>query len=336
VLTQAKRWKEAIADYDFLVTPGTKDAELLSAAAFAHLKGGMPQVAEEYCRRLLALRQDNWTDWHYLGWALGAQDRRKESIDAYGKAIELDPKATESYAGRADEFTALRHWELALEGYDKAIELAATSERWRYHDRRGRLWAQQGEWQKAAEDFAKLEGAPASDKEWWMTRDRALATLVLNDVKAYRAAALQTRQLVGDQATAFQARWLAQVLIAKEGMIAKANLTPSLALAARADKFHAPRLAAALHFRAGHLQQAVDGFAKDPGSPEYQFLAAMALHKLGRPDDARKLLDEASRWMQEQRDTKPGEAIPVGSWQEWALCLILQREATARLAAKSD
>jgi hypothetical protein len=54
----------------------------------------------------------------------------------------------------------------------------------------------------------------------------------------------------------------------------------------------------------------------------------MAYHQLGQSDQAQKLLDEINRWMQEQQEKDPESAVPASSsWQDWAVYLILQREA---------
>jgi tetratricopeptide (TPR) repeat protein len=82
-------------------------------------KAGKPNLGpyNEAVKRLSA------RDWFDKGYALGIAGRYQEAIEAYTKAIELDPNFALAYSDRSADYIYLgNHWQ-ALRDCDRAIEL---------------------------------------------------------------------------------------------------------------------------------------------------------------------------------------------------------------------
>lgn len=64
---------------------------------------------------------ENWT--HEGDFLLFEQDQMEEALQAYDKAIELDPQFTSAWDGKGLALYGLGRYEEALQAFDKAIEL---------------------------------------------------------------------------------------------------------------------------------------------------------------------------------------------------------------------
>lgn len=53
----------------------------------------------------------------------GMNEPRRNAITSYTKAIQLDPKFTQAYLGRASAYSGLKEYRLAIADYDKVLEL---------------------------------------------------------------------------------------------------------------------------------------------------------------------------------------------------------------------
>jgi len=63
------------------------------------------------------------TDWFEKGYALGRAGRSQEEIEAYNRAIELDPKYAVAYYNRGVVYEQIGNYRQAIKDYDKLIEL---------------------------------------------------------------------------------------------------------------------------------------------------------------------------------------------------------------------
>jgi len=61
--------------------------------------------------------------WSNKGVVLIAQGKFNEAVKAYDKAIELDPKSANSWTGKGNALEAQAKYDEALEAYEKAIEI---------------------------------------------------------------------------------------------------------------------------------------------------------------------------------------------------------------------
>ena len=90
-------------------------------------------------------------------------------------------------------------------------------------------------------------------------------------------------------------------------------------------------------YRAGRLDLAIERLEKShvqinspPGQAVAELFLAMALHRAGRPVDARTVFDRASA---ATRQATPSDAPTWdAAWFDWLICVITQREAERILA----
>src|SRR5512136_761726 len=72
---------------------------------------------------LPAFAQTTAEDWFSKGNALFNQSKYNEAIQAYDKAIELNPQFALSWNGKGNSFNAQGKLDEAIQAYDKAIEI---------------------------------------------------------------------------------------------------------------------------------------------------------------------------------------------------------------------
>jgi Flp pilus assembly protein TadD len=264
--------------------------------------------------------------WHLKRWDKGAA--------AWSELIDLEPKNPWVRMERAVCYDELRRWKEALADHVSAVGMNTPSTPIFLHRRAVRHWAVQGDWDKAARDLRAARAMPAPPdawwSRWWLSRDLALACAMAHDRSGYRQAAEQLRQTIGTVADEAQARWLVYSHVLAPGMVTKENGPALLAALVWIDEPMRTHLKAAILFRAGQVEEAARLFGQGPGEPGLQCLAAMAYHRLGKHEQARKLLDESRAWTRSQQTREPRLIFPTW-WEDWVHVLALQREARLRL-----
>jgi tetratricopeptide (TPR) repeat protein len=88
------------------------------AAAFCYL--GALQAYD----KALELNPDDYNAWSGKGMTLDALDRYEEALQAYDKALELNPDDYNAWCGKAMTLFNLRYYEEALQVFDNAIRKA--------------------------------------------------------------------------------------------------------------------------------------------------------------------------------------------------------------------
>jgi tetratricopeptide (TPR) repeat protein len=63
------------------------------------------------------------TDWLQKGVVLAMAGKNQEALEAFTKAIELNPKYAEAYNNRVIAYLKLGNYQQAIRDYDKAIKL---------------------------------------------------------------------------------------------------------------------------------------------------------------------------------------------------------------------
>ncbi len=107
---------------------------------------------------------DSAEDWNNKGRQLAKPGKYEEAIDAYTRAIELDPKFAGAYNNRANNYFRLGKYEQAIIDYTKTIELQPKLSI--SYANRGRCYEKLGKSQKAINDYktaAKMGFEPAQD-----------------------------------------------------------------------------------------------------------------------------------------------------------------------------
>jgi tetratricopeptide (TPR) repeat protein len=271
----------------------------------------------------------------------------EERGDEIQKGLE-GLKAANALVDKARFYTEQLRWDDAAAAYTKAIELRPEhAPAW---EQRGELYASLGLWELAAADLtraAKLK-EPATGSRWLIL---ALARAYVGDLPGYRAVCVR----MGERLQGTTVHHFTMDLVRTNAWIPGSPLGPArqveLAEAIVAVKprvywfLHALGIA---HYRAGQYEPAIQRLKESVeleanwSGMNYPFLA-MAYHRLGRHDEARRALDEAeqalNRWAQARyesgRDywaiTKGATAYwPIWCW-DWMACQMFYREARSVL-----
>ena len=120
------------------------------------------------------------TEWDYIreGNACFNNKEYEKALEAYAKALELDPEYVYAYNGRGNAYKALGEYEKAVSDYDRALEL--DPEHVNAYNGRGNAYQALGEYEKAVSDYDRaLELDPeyealGEDEKAMSDYDRAL------------------------------------------------------------------------------------------------------------------------------------------------------------------
>jgi len=290
------------------------------------------------------------SDWYFLAmsyWRLGEKERARK----WFAAAEL---WTARYGAKDEELLrfrteAARDLELPLPALSsKPTELAivqalveanptATS-----YQRRGSVYADLRQWDKAADDFAKSITLGATNFNPWY--ERALVLLANNDRHGYQSACQELMNKFGksrDVATADFVAWTCA--LAPEAL---ADLTPAVTLAEYVVQGN-PQSAqyvdtlGAILYRAGRFKDALAklekafALAKKLGTASAlaytEFYLAMAHHRLQHASEARDWFKKACNDVDiSLKSQKPGN--PNLRWNRRITLAILRKEADTLLA----
>jgi eukaryotic-like serine/threonine-protein kinase len=211
---------------------------------------------------------------------------------------------------------------------------------------RGVTLAYAGRWDEAAAAYELAFTCGTSERpELWF--ERAILELAVGDRAGYRAIRRHMLEVFGGNN---QLPWLeyaahAFVLAADS----PAEEAQALGLAERRaaiypDAFSEHVLGSAL-YRSGRFGEAVARLvSNDNGNPGWRgeildrLVAAMAMLRLGRLNEARRSLEQAESWIAARLRDRPGgpdRAVPEGwPWRDAILLHLLRREARALIGAK--
>ena len=111
------------------------------------LKAGK-QVANRYKKATDRLRAKSWLN---KGIELGIAQKHEDALNAFAKAIELDPQYAAAYYNRGLAYAHIGDYQQAIKDYNKAIELKPDLAEAYYN--RGNAYNKLGNYQKAIKDF---------------------------------------------------------------------------------------------------------------------------------------------------------------------------------------
>jgi WD40 repeat protein/serine/threonine protein kinase/tetratricopeptide (TPR) repeat protein len=209
---------------------------------------------------------------------------------------------------------------------------------------RGRYYADRGEWDKAAADYAAVfEWELPKDPFAWF--EYAYLRIRVGDAEGYRALCDRMRQQFGQSSNVDDIALLAHTCVLAPGALGDAPLVLELARQ-RFDKTPAPsphqpwsvHVLGLASYRAGRYQEAVDALnagLKESPDWDYQILnwlvLSMAHERLGHCDRARTWLDKAEREITGKLRERSAESTlfaPRGwHWRDWLGVERLRREA---------
>jgi eukaryotic-like serine/threonine-protein kinase len=272
-----------------------------------------------------------WSDWlecqHYY---------REAKVLIDGSPPPDDPRL---HVLRARAFAGLRWSARAIPEYDAALKLSPQDLliRGEAHHNRAYRYIGLQQWGEAAAEFAKACEVWPSHSDLWLYR--GVAHLADGDVDAYRqtcTAMLERFETTEDGDTAAN---VLQVCVLRDDALADmARLLPLTRVAEPIWHWGTWVRGAAL-YRAGRFEESVVCFETAakmfrPRAWDWCFLA-MAHHRLGHTEEARRCLVEAARWIDEANRVRlddPTGLGPVwGAWHEPVVYPLLLREAETLL-----
>jgi tetratricopeptide (TPR) repeat protein len=206
--------------------------------------------------------------------------------------------------------------------------------------RRGQLHARrQGEWKRAADEYAEaLELDPSDHWHWYQS---AALQLQAGAVERYRQHCREMLRRFGETEDAGITERVAKTCLLAPGGPEAAALPGQLAersygrdpnnewflLVKGLADYRAGRYEAALGALDRGVARAGDAHCKASS----ELVRSMVCARLGRADEARGSFQQATRIMAEKLP-KEGSGDLGGGWHDWLHCQILRREAEAALA----
>jgi WD40 repeat protein/tetratricopeptide (TPR) repeat protein len=294
------QWDKAAADFGAAGNRQQTDADAWLGAARARAELGQWEQAATACAQALGRRGNDASAWYLQG-----------VIDA-----------------------ELHHYDKAVSAYTKAVELGA--EGWAVRGSRSMVYAELRQWGKAAADLAKATRLPGASETVWS--HHALLRLQLGDTAGYRQACASMLARFGTAEDPATARMLAWTCSLAPGALTdpRPHLQKLERAAARNPNncFFLHTLGAVL-YRAGQFEAATHRLneamqvCRSKGNPEDWLYLAMTHSHLNQPDEARRWLDKATHWIdQNASDVSPPSTVRTQvSWHLQLVHALLRREA---------
>ena len=281
----------------------------LKAQIASDLRGGeTPDRAVERLAAKAGARGMDKTFLHsYMGMLLVALDRREEALAAFEKAVELHPDDAGAWILLA---LALRQDGIGTEAARETLARAeaANPENPRLPSIAGQLAAEQGDWEAAAEAFARAAELADGDMEGLEPLAGNFALALTHLGRSDEAAEWLGRAAEQDEDS--PKAWLGEILAAAEedGELASRALDvlDTWEAAGGGTPDGLPFMRAVLLMREGRKDEALEAFAAAEtaakGNPasvasydHFHFMYAVALDESGRRDEAMERLERCLR-----------------------------------------
>jgi WD40 repeat protein/tetratricopeptide (TPR) repeat protein/tRNA A-37 threonylcarbamoyl transferase component Bud32 len=252
------------------------------------------------------------------------------------RLAELDPKKGQSlglllYRDRGQDYLAKRQYDQAIAEFTEVLRIDPKNQQ--ASVARGNAHAELKQWDQAFADFSRyIElGTELNSVIWPRT---ALAKLAPADRAGYRQFCAKLLTRFGETTNANAANNLAWCCALAPDALA--DLTPAVKLAQQAARREPPshiyqNTYGSIRYRAGEYQEAVTELNKSieihgkGGTPADWLFLAMAQHRLGRTEEAKRWLDKAVQAIQQ-----PGSP----SWNILLELQLFRQEAEALILPK--
>jgi tetratricopeptide (TPR) repeat protein len=329
-------WKEVVADFTTTLDKGAANWWLWRGRGLAHAALGQWDKAANDFTKASERKRDDAHTWLGLGRANAELGEWDKATAAWSKALTLKSDVWDAWFLRGFVLDQLRHqYAAAVTDYSKTIELGIDTSLLRY--RRGCAYAELGQWEKAAADFAKVPWKELDAQHPPVWHQHALALLAAGDRDSYRhtcARLLERFSQTGDPNTANSVAWTCALCPGAVPAFDKCIRLVEMAIVHHRNYAYLNTLGAIL-YRAGHyeaaiqkLNETIKAHGKDGTAGDWLFLA-MAQQRLGQAEEARRSLDKSVRWIEQAQQGKIQDEhirLPL-SWEERLEFQMLRREA---------
>jgi WD40 repeat protein/tetratricopeptide (TPR) repeat protein len=278
----------------------------------------------------------SFTQRTYYGWNEGvyAFDDRPEwfaAIFHLDTLIAAEPNSVALLLQRAALHSRLGQWDRAADDYAKAV--AQGAEGWQPWHECGLAHAQLGQWDKASDCFTRAVAFADAPAEVWA--HHGVVRLHLGDLKGFRTACERLLERFSD-ADPFAVTQTCALAPAAVADLPRLVRLVEKAHAKNGNSYSLATLGALLYRAgrygeaAGKLTEATRQYSQGETERAWLFLA-MADHRLGRRDEAKQTLDRAVQGF-ERLAREKAKAAPEDNARFWAQRLefeILRGEAAA-------
>ena len=266
---------------------------------------------------------------------------RQGLLELADKTVEATGRSAAAYATRGMLRAKLGKVEGALADYQTAIDIDPKNDA--NYRQRGAIYAEQEQWSEATQDYAKARELGHDGVVNWYRY--ALLQLGGKEADQYRDTCAEMLAAFEGTETAGDAHWLAWTCALAPDAVA--DFTNVVSRAEHAvqngpESVSYRTTLGAILYRAGRLEEAVkrlteaDKLAEQPdaaakSSPAYTwYFLAMAHHKLGDDEEAKKWFQKANEWTDKvMRDHEEGTA--TAPWNRRLTLKLLREEAEAMI-----
>ena len=267
-------------------------------------------------------QRDELRELHAEAAALGLPDPSQaqkqaapDDVRIYSLVLELNPRASSAYAQRGAAYAAMKQWDKAAADFVRAIELNAAASAHSHYQ-------------------------------------HALVRLAANDLAVYRKACADMLVRFGQSPHLDTGSWTTWTCVLVPDAVADWKVPLQLAEKGVTDKptnYGALNNHGAVLYRAGQYEEALKRLteaeaAYQPGDMRRYAIAynwlflAMAQQRLGCVEEAKKWLDKAVQWIDQEKQKKPKEPGAANRlpWDRRLTLQLLRREVEALLGSRSD
>jgi WD40 repeat protein/tetratricopeptide (TPR) repeat protein len=329
-------WEQIVGDLTKNIELGSSDWRLLRGRGLAYAALRQWDKAAADFARAGDLNPDDAEVWRGLGRAYAELQIWDQAATAWSKAIALKPDEWSVWylRGVFHEVT-VPQYTAAVRDYSKVIELGTDTWMIRYH--RGLSYAHLGQWDKGAADVANIpwmEWRAQGPPPWQV---EVLSLLAAGDAAGYHRACARLLKHLGQTQYPITPNDIIWICVLGPGDMAEIDRCiqwMKKSIARESDYESLITLGAAL-YRGGRFQAAFEQLNEAIQSHERGgtagdwFFLAMAQHRLGRPEEARKALDKAVQWIEKAEQGQIQDEhiqLPL-PWEDRVGLELLRREA---------
>jgi serine/threonine protein kinase/Flp pilus assembly protein TadD len=323
-----EQWDKARAEHEKAVRSEPEDTNLWLACFRYHTDRSQWEKADAELKRLRARRPGDAKLARAAAELFAQQKQWQRAADAAAASLALEPNQADVWGRKGDWHYHLRQWDRAVDALTEAVNRKPdNADFWKS---RATNYAELERWDRAAADYARAVERTPDDLN--LRYEHALACLAAGQTAGYRKACIHMLEYVQNREELWDPEMVLRTCTLGPGALAEpGQLIPWIKRLARflGDRPEdVPRLEGRARYRIGEFQAAVERL-KEGGNEDLLdcFFLAMAHHRLGHADEARRYLDKGTQL------ATPADNTPENVLSRKAVQL-LRREAETLLKGK--